>query len=219
MSSSSEIIIPAGVSVAESVFGEPVWLVGSPIAPSQSVYAGGRPIHYFPGDQFLGIPGGILTPRSPDRYNEHFDRYINPRRFLTTADLDSLRELFPEAVGVHLLIAGFLIVLFEEEQHLAPADGTSGAPLCLGRPSDTAALAVVFQNFQQSYLLADVIGQKNTRRHTLVKAGFILPLEIRDSTILSGEVPNSTVPFNTLPARNRGSIEHEHKRRVFSSIE
>jgi hypothetical protein len=111
----------AGVSVAESVFGEPVWLVGSPIAPSQSVYAGGRPIHYFPGDQFLGIPGGILTPRSPDRYNEHFDRYINPRRFLTTADLDSLRELFPEAVGVHLLIAGFLIVLFEEEQHVYDA--------------------------------------------------------------------------------------------------
>lgn len=110
-------------------------------------------------------------------------------------------------------------LLWHTDGQLAPADGTSGAPLCLGRPSDTTALAVVFQNFQQSCLLADVTGNTNTRCRALVKAGFILPPEIRDSTILSGEVPNSTIPFNTLPAGNRGSIEHQYNRRVFSSIE
>ncbi|KAJ5394289.1 uncharacterized protein N7487_011930 [Penicillium crustosum] len=466
----------ASVFVAESVSGEPVWLIGSPLTASQSVYAGGRPIHYFPGDHFLDIPSGILTPRSPDKYNEHFDRYINPRRFLTPADLDSLRELFPEAVGVHVLIAGFLIILFADKRHVhdaysevwplelaglrvffhltdysfttapvesgtvlketseqrindsagclglklrlqngstavtsvthgfvrlpgpgrfgnrlrvfdtlvdkakrklqqflpfkageddralvmtketptdnnpvgkqvslassnrmigtithtydtpsnvkqypagynhdlclisgpslpdvvsppgyplvtgwanysAALDGqnvyvvaqntntgglrkshgvidsrhpslgqvTPGTkskihatrfcygiqmvsspqrmelrapPLCLGRPSDTTALAVVFQNFQQSCLLADITKYTNTTwrtrfetKYTLIKAGFILPLEVRDSTILSGEVPNSTIPFNTLPARNPGSIEYGNQRRVFSSIE
>lgn len=465
------------VRVSESVFGEPVWLVLSPLAASQSVYAGGRPIHYFPGDYTLCTSYGLLgplTPRSPEKYNQHFDRYINPRRFLTPSDLDSLRELFPEAVGVHLLIAGFLVILFEEERHvqdacndawplelaslqvffdlahysfttapvesgnilketskqednafagclglklklqngstaittvthgfvrnsnpspsrfdkglrvfgmmvdqmkqkirqflpfkiggydralvmakeiltdnnpvgkqvwlamsnrtigtithmydnpsndkpypagynhdlclisgrslpdvvsppgyppvtgwasysealdgqdcyvvaqntstggirevrsainsnlfsraavigtgyswekirkqsnafllwhtessLAPADGTSGAPLCLGRPSDTTALAVVFQNFQRSCVLAHMVGKRNKKQETLVKAGFILPQEIRDSTILSGETPTSTALFNTLPAGNRASTEHEHQRRAFSSF-
>ncbi|KAJ5607002.1 hypothetical protein N7537_003621 [Penicillium hordei] len=103
------------VCVSESVFGEPVWLVSSPLAASQSVFAGGRPIHYYPGDYTIETSYGPLTPRSPEKYNQHFDRYINPRRFLTPADLDSLRELFPEAVGAHLLIAGLLVILFEEE--------------------------------------------------------------------------------------------------------
>lgn len=121
-----------------------------------------------------------------------------------------------------------VFLLWHTDGQIAPADGTSGAPLCLGRPLDTTALAVVFQNFQQPCLLANVTENTNTRWHTrskwnrewtLIKAGFILPPEIRDSTILSGEVLSSTIPFNTLPAGNRGSIEHEHKRRVFSSIE
>jgi hypothetical protein len=89
------------------VFGEPVWLVGSPLAASPSVYAGGRPIHYFPGDHFLDIPYGILTPDRPTNTMSTLTD-ISPRRFLTLADLNSLREYFPEAVGVHVLIAGFL---------------------------------------------------------------------------------------------------------------
>lgn len=110
-------------------------------------------------------------------------------------------------------------LLWHTGGEIAPADGTSGAPLCLGRPSDTAALAVVFQNFQQECLLAHMVGKRNTPLRTLVKAGFILPQEIRDSTILSGETPTSTALFNTLPAENRASTEHEHQRRVFSSFD
>lgn len=139
----------AGVYVAESVFGEPVWLVGSPLTASQSVYAGGRPIHYFPGDHFLDIPDGILPPRSPDKYNEHFDRYINPRRFLTPADLDSLRELFPEAVGVHVLIAGFLIILFEDKRHVQDAYSEVW-------PLELAGLRVFFHLTHYSFTAAPV---------------------------------------------------------------
>lgn len=104
------------------MFGEPVWVIGSPLSASQSVYAGGRPIHYYPGDysQFIRYDP-IRSTQLSDRYNQHFNRYINPRRFLSPADLDSLRELFPEAVGAHLLISGFLIILFKEIDHVRHA--------------------------------------------------------------------------------------------------
>ncbi|CAG8939211.1 unnamed protein product [Penicillium salamii] len=141
-----------GVRVSESAFGEPVWLVLSPLAASQSVYAGGRPIHYFPGDYAIDTsygPFGPLIPRTPEKYNEHFDRYINPRRFLTPADLDSLRELFPEAVGVHLLIAGFLVILFEEERHVLDACNTVW-------PLELAGLQVCFQLTHLSFTTAPV---------------------------------------------------------------
>lgn len=63
-----------------------------------------------------------------------------------------------------------------------------------------------------SNLLANVTGNPKftsplKQEYRLIKSGFILPPEIRGSTILSGEVPNSTIAFNTVPARNRGSIE------------
>ncbi|KAL4916316.1 hypothetical protein BDW62DRAFT_218808 [Aspergillus aurantiobrunneus] len=99
------------VWVSESSFGEPVWVVES---PTETVHAGGRPIHYFPHDYLDYVLREILTPRSPDKFNMHFDRFINPRRSLTATDLDSLRELFPKSTGVEVLVAGFLVVLFED---------------------------------------------------------------------------------------------------------
>ena len=135
--------------VSESVFGGPVWLVCSPLAASQSVYAGGRPIHYYPGDYTLDTGYGPHTFRSPEKYNEHFDRNINPRRFLTPADLDSLRELFPEAVGVHLLIAGFLIILFEEKRHVYDAYHNVW-------PLELAGLQVFFHLTHYSFTTAPV---------------------------------------------------------------
>lgn len=109
------------VWVSKTGFGETVWLVDSPITGSESVHAGGRPIHYFPRDHYEYFPRGILPPRFPDQYNRHFCRYLNPRRCLRPADLDSLRGLFPEAVGIDVLIAGFLVVRFEKMQHVQNA--------------------------------------------------------------------------------------------------
>jgi hypothetical protein len=114
------------------------------------VYAGGRPIHCYPGDYTSNISCGILlASRSPDKYNQHFDRYINPRRFLTPASLDSLRELFPEAVCVHLLIAGFLMIIFEEERHVFDAYNNVW-------PLELAGLQVYFHLTHYSFTTAPV---------------------------------------------------------------
>jgi hypothetical protein len=64
---------------------------------------------------------GILHSGYDTKYNQDFDRYINPRQFLRSTDLDSPRELLPKAVGVEVLIAGFLVVLFEYVQHVRNA--------------------------------------------------------------------------------------------------
>lgn len=106
-------------------------------------------------------------------------------------------------------------LLWHTGAELAPADGWSGAPLCLGRPSDAAAKAVVFQNFQRSCLLA---GEPSaSKQHALIKAGFLLPAEIKSSTILSMETQSQKPSFNTLPA-NRDLGELESQRRSFSAI-
>ncbi|KAJ5765130.1 hypothetical protein N7520_004689 [Penicillium odoratum] len=108
------------VMVSESSFGEPVWLVLSPITAPEKIYAGGRAIHYYPAHHSEFIPW-LLSPRSTAGYNRYFDRYINPRRFLRATDLNSLRELFPAAIGATVLIAGFLIILFDDMQHVRNA--------------------------------------------------------------------------------------------------
>lgn len=102
-----------GVGVSESIFGEPVWLVDSPLQDSESVFAGGRPIHYYPDDYHEYIPRGILPPRFTHKYDAHFRHFINPRRFLRPTDLNSLRELFPNATGVEILVAGFMVIIFD----------------------------------------------------------------------------------------------------------
>lgn len=99
------------VWVSESVFGPPVWLVESSI---DRVVAAGRPIHLIPADHDEYLPSGILTPRSPDKFNILFHRDINLRKFLTAHDLDCFRKLFPRSMGVEVLVAGYAIVLFEQ---------------------------------------------------------------------------------------------------------
>lgn len=107
-------------------------------------------------------------------------------------------------------------LLWHTGANLAPADGWSGAPLCLGRPSDAAARAVVFQNFQEDCLLA---GDSSTEQHhALVKAGFLLPPDIKDSSIVGVDMPNQNRPYNTLPGMNRESFTLESQRRSFSGI-
>lgn len=99
------------VWVSESVFGAPVWLVESSV---ERVVAAGRPIHLIPADYDEYLPSGILTPRSPGQFNILFHRDINPRKFLTANDLACFRRLFPRSIGVEILVAGYVIVLFEQ---------------------------------------------------------------------------------------------------------
>ncbi|PWY90385.1 hypothetical protein BO94DRAFT_23768 [Aspergillus sclerotioniger CBS 115572] len=96
------------VWVSESVFGPPVWVVGG---PADKVEAAGQPIHFHPAhySEYIGLSPLVFVFQYP-----HFGRDINPRRFLTRDDLDGIRECFPEAVGVEVLVAGFIVVLFEK---------------------------------------------------------------------------------------------------------
>ncbi|CAI7606054.1 unnamed protein product [Penicillium glandicola] len=179
-------------------------LVTSPLAASQSVYAGGRPIHYDPGDYSIETSYGPLSPRSPAKYNQHFDRHINPRRFLTPADLDSLRELFPEAVGVHLLIAGFLVILFQEERHVLD--------VCYNVwPLGIAGLQVCFQLAHYSFTAVPVesgnILQETSKKENNAFAGCLgLKLKLQNgstavTTVTHGFVRNP----NLIPSRfNKG---------------
>lgn len=71
-------------------------------------------------------------------------------------------------------------MLWHTENERSRADGWSGTPLCLGSPSDSTSAAVVFQNFQR---LTRLQGGATT----LIKAGFVLPMEIRACTILEAD--------------------------------
>ncbi|KAJ5172069.1 hypothetical protein N7492_004662 [Penicillium capsulatum] len=107
-------------------------------------------------------------------------------------------------------------LLWHTAGQVAPADGWSGSPLCLGSVSDTTAQAVVFQNFQTlRSLQAELPGQEN---NTLIKGGFLLPTGIRNSTIISVPREDAHGIFSTLPTRNRASTDVAPERRSFSAI-
>ena len=101
-------------------------------------------------------------------------------------------------------------VLWYTENEMSPADGWSGSPLCLGSPSDSTSTAVVFQNFQR---MSRLQGGGAT---TLVKAGFVLPVEIRACTILEAENNVDHKKYDTQPKSCRTS--GESYRRSFSGV-
>jgi hypothetical protein len=96
------------VYVCESNFGPPVWVIRGKVS---EVEAGGRDIHPYPVDHEDLHHFGILTPRSPWKEDYIFRRAINPRKFLTSEQLDGLREVFPKAIGARVLITGYLVIL------------------------------------------------------------------------------------------------------------
>ncbi|KAJ6155024.1 hypothetical protein N7470_005590 [Penicillium chermesinum] len=97
------------VHVSHPQYGPEVWLVEGEF---YELAAGGRYIHPYPGDQISLYPHGILTPRSPWKEEYLFKDGINPRKLLSTQQLDNLRTLFPHAVGARVLVSGFLVVLY-----------------------------------------------------------------------------------------------------------
>ncbi|KAL1970153.1 hypothetical protein VTN77DRAFT_6558 [Rasamsonia byssochlamydoides] len=79
----------------------------------------------------------MLPLRSTFSVDFHFRTDLNPRKFLTASHLDSLRELFPKAVGVQIFVSGFLVVLFKSMVHVAEAYRTQW-------PLEVGSLHVVF---------------------------------------------------------------------------
>lgn len=98
------------VWVSDPRFGPEVWLVKKPCT---AIVAAGRAIHPYPADRLdLCHVNGILSPRSPWKEEYLFRHGINPRKVLSSEQLDCLRELFPRATGARVHVAGFLIMLF-----------------------------------------------------------------------------------------------------------
>lgn len=96
--------------------------------------------------------------------------------------------------------------------------GFSGSVLCLGRPTDTSVKAVVFQNYETPIrLLSQIRGGErplNNDEPWLMKAGFLLPQEIRDSQILMSPSAQERRQNQTFPTDQEPS---EASRREFYS--
>jgi hypothetical protein len=109
------------VYVCESNFGPPVWVVRG---NAPGVEAGGRDIHPYPVDhENLLHFGTTLIPGSQWKADYLFPTAINPRKLLTPAQLDGLRELFPNSIGARVLITGFLVILLPSLSDIEKAHG------------------------------------------------------------------------------------------------
>ncbi|KAI9793349.1 MAG: hypothetical protein M1816_000241 [Peltula sp. TS41687] len=76
-------------------------------------------------------------------------------------------------------------LLWRTVDDVDPAVGFSGSVLCLGRPTDPTALALVLQNYEGDWDPGPARHdhRAEVRRGAIFKAGFLLPSEIRSSTI------------------------------------
>lgn len=101
------------VSVHEDVDGRMVWLVNVEDAPKVvDTHAGNREIHFWPVIQ--------MAPPYPrtSMLEDPIPRVINCRRMLRPEDLDAIRRCFPGSVGVRVIIAGWVVVLFRDKTSL-----------------------------------------------------------------------------------------------------
>ena len=121
------------VYIASSPFGRRIWLISCDVP---DITAGGLDIHILPA----GYPlKSRLIPTSAAQFvlaQSLVKGQINPRKFLTEQDLESLRILFPKAIGAQLLIAGFLRMLFD---NIADVEQTNN----LGYPGEVGGLVVL----------------------------------------------------------------------------
>lgn len=147
--------------------GNKIWVIG--VDATADTHAGGREIHFHPVFQ---VPEFHMSSQLFFRENP-LDRPINPRRFLAPETLNFLRTMFPMAIGVRVLISGFIIVLFKTEKDMK-------ASWDLGRVSEFGGLRLGYD------LLADeatsqvtVSGRSITDSPENVKSFAALGLKLR----------------------------------------
>ncbi|KAM5467843.1 hypothetical protein MferCBS49748_003823 [Microsporum ferrugineum] len=95
--------------------------------------------------------------------------------------------------------------------------GFSGSVLCLGRPSDETIKAVVFQNYCtqiKGWQMRD--GERELQPHGSghgwMKAGFLLPREVKECTIICKASTASGRGFNSLPIHEKASTSISDRR-------
>ncbi|KAI9375182.1 hypothetical protein BJX61DRAFT_192188 [Aspergillus egyptiacus] len=98
------------VYIVSSPFGKRVWMI---TCDAPDITAGGLEIHIMPAGYPLKT--GLIPTTAPNIALPQtlVPGQINPRKFLTEQDLDSLRILFPKSIGAQVLISGFLRILFK----------------------------------------------------------------------------------------------------------
>lgn len=69
--------------------------------------------------------------------------------------------------------------------------GWSGSALCLGKPTDLTAKALVFQNYERPIRHGEIAANDRhlvgDNRGRVIKGGFLLPQEITEAEIVQGE--------------------------------
>jgi hypothetical protein len=142
------------VYITSSPFGRRIWLVSCNVP---DIIAGGLDIHILPASYPLKSP--LIPTRAAQVIlaQSLVKGQINPRKFLTEQDLESLRILFPRAIGAQLLIAGFLRILFDslaevERTHNLGYPGEVGGLVIL---LDTATFSATAQNIESGAVLSD----------------------------------------------------------------
>ncbi|KAJ5112211.1 hypothetical protein N7532_000256 [Penicillium argentinense] len=140
------------VLLVSSPFGDRFWSVSRDAA---DIKVGGLFIHitplgYYPTTQLLKAPRTFFPQLT-------IDGYINPRKFLTDADLHSLQALFPESVGARIFISGFLCILFPTVTTLKRANCLEFPPEIGGLPVllDIADFTLTAQDVESGAALAD----------------------------------------------------------------
>lgn len=92
--------------------------------------------------------------------------------------------------------------------------GLSGSVLCLGRPTDTTAQAVLFQNYEAPLKAEQVVPDHRPNLQppfrTTFKAGLLLPDEIRRSQIQMVP-PSRVLEFLSLNLRKRTSTDSQQR--------
>ncbi|KAI9820469.1 MAG: hypothetical protein M1826_000906 [Phylliscum demangeonii] len=119
----------ATVWVHEDVHGPQLWLV--PVSDYRHLlhtHAGGREIHFSPS--YVSQP--TWAPVVPFR-EDPISRRIDGRRMLTPDDLHTLRCFFPGSIGIRVLIAGWVIVLFENRRAMVACWGLGAVSTVSGR--------------------------------------------------------------------------------------
>ena len=97
-------------------------------------------------------------------------------------------------------------MLWRSKDDIDSAGGYSGSVLCTGTPKDQHGEAVVFQNYETGLRMWESEGSLWLAN---IKAGFLLPEEIRASTIV---VPDPKQPVGYTTVCGRGGIVQGERR-------
>jgi hypothetical protein len=104
-------------AVSEPTTGERIWVVQDTRA---GLEAGGRPIHVMPS-RVVGVDVATamadLLRFVPDGMSERLD----PRTILSPSAIGDIRAAFPCATGVHILVSGFVVLMYRSEQDVRRA--------------------------------------------------------------------------------------------------